>query len=54
MDKPDIIDDAVERLEWDERKEDQTPYSRWRQFTRRTALTGGAAGIAAMALEACG
>ena len=25
-----------------------------RQFTRRTALTGGAAGIAAMALEACG
>ena len=54
MDNPDIIDDAVERLEWDERKEDQTPYSRWRQFTRRTALTGGAAGIAAMALEACG
>ena len=54
MDKPDIIDDAVERLEWDERKEDQTPYSRWRQLTRRTALTGGAAGIAAMALEACG
>jgi simple sugar transport system substrate-binding protein len=54
MDKPEIIEDAVERLEWDERKEEQTPYSRWRQFTRRTALTGGAAGIAAMALEACG
>jgi simple sugar transport system substrate-binding protein len=46
--------DAVERLEWDERKEDDTPYKRLRQFTRRTALTGGAAGVAALALEACG
>jgi simple sugar transport system substrate-binding protein len=46
--------DAVERLEWDERKEDETPFKRWRQVTRRTALTGGAAGIAAMVLEACG
>ena len=54
MGKRDIIDDAVERLEWDERKAEQTPYSRWRQLTRRTALTGGAAGIAAMVLEACG
>jgi simple sugar transport system substrate-binding protein len=41
-------------LEWDERKEADTPRTRMRQFTRRTALTGGAAGIAAMALEACG
>jgi simple sugar transport system substrate-binding protein len=46
--------DAVERLEWDERKEEDTPHKRWRQITRRTALTGGAAGIAAMVLEACG
>jgi simple sugar transport system substrate-binding protein len=53
-DMPDILGDAVERLEWDERKEDQTPYKKWRQVTRRTALTGGAAGIAAFALEACG
>ena len=50
----DVMGDAVERLEWDERKEDETPYKRWRQFTRRTALTGGAAGLAALALEACG
>jgi simple sugar transport system substrate-binding protein len=50
----DIVHDAVERLEWDERKEDESPYKRWRQLTRRTALTGGAAGIAALALEACG
>jgi simple sugar transport system substrate-binding protein len=46
--------DAVERLEWDERKEDENPFKRWRQMTRRTALTGGAGGIAAMILEACG
>jgi simple sugar transport system substrate-binding protein len=50
----DLLGDAVERLEWDERKEEDTPPMRWRQFTRRTALTGGAAGIAAMVLEACG
>jgi simple sugar transport system substrate-binding protein len=50
----DIVHDAVERLEWDERKEEETPYKRWRQVTRRTALTGGAAGLAALALEACG
>jgi simple sugar transport system substrate-binding protein len=45
--------DAVERLEWDERKED-TPGLKMRQLTRRTALTGGAAGVAAMALGALG
>ena len=50
----DILDDAVERLEWDERKEDDTPLKKWRQVTRRTALSGGAAGIAALAIEACG
>jgi simple sugar transport system substrate-binding protein len=50
----DPVHDAVERLEWDERREDETPYSRWRAFTRRTALTGGAAGMAALLLQACG
>ena len=54
MSADDTMGDAVERLEWDERKEEETPYKRWRQLTRRTALTGGAAGIAAMILEACG
>jgi simple sugar transport system substrate-binding protein len=54
MSELDILDDAVERLEWDERKEEDTPVKRWRQLTRRTALSGGAAGIAAMILEACG
>ncbi len=54
MSDNDYFGDAIERLEWDERKEDDTPHKRWRQLTRRTALTGGAAGIAAMILEACG
>jgi simple sugar transport system substrate-binding protein len=54
MSDQDLLGDAVERLEWDERKEDESPFSRWRQTTRRTALTGGAAGIAAMILDACG
>src|SRR6201995_2397321 len=54
MSAEDVMGDAVERLEWDERKEEENPLKRWRQVTRRTALTGGAAGIAAMVLEACG
>jgi simple sugar transport system substrate-binding protein len=54
MSKEDVVYDAVERLEWDERKQEDTPHKRLRQFTRRTALTGGAAGIAAVMIEACG
>jgi simple sugar transport system substrate-binding protein len=50
----DLVHDAVERLEWDERKEGEHPRRRLRQLTRRTALTGGAAGLAALVLEACG
>jgi simple sugar transport system substrate-binding protein len=50
----DVVHDAVERLEWDERKDDDTPSNRWRQITRRSALTGGAAAVAATVLEACG
>jgi simple sugar transport system substrate-binding protein len=50
----DIVGDAIERLEWGERKQEETPHKNWRQLTRRTALTGAAVGIAAAALEACG
>jgi simple sugar transport system substrate-binding protein len=53
-DIPDVLGDAVERLEWDERKVEETPVKKWHQITRRTALSGGAAGIAAAILEACG
>ncbi len=49
-----VVGDAVERLEWDERTEEDTPSKVWRQLTRRSALTGGAAAIAATVLEACG
>ena len=54
MSHEDVVGDAIERLEFDERKVDDTPHKRLRQLTRRTALTGGAAAIAAIALEACG
>ncbi|HEY1520514.1 MAG TPA: substrate-binding domain-containing protein [Solirubrobacteraceae bacterium] len=54
MSQEDILGDVVERLEWDERKMPDSPHKRWRQLTRRTALTGGAAAIAATVLEACG
>jgi simple sugar transport system substrate-binding protein len=54
MSEHDILGDAMERLEWDEGKLEDTPARKWHQVTRRTALTGGAAGIAALALEACG
>jgi simple sugar transport system substrate-binding protein len=54
MSKEDVVYDAVERLEWDERKDEDTPHKRLRQVTRRTALTGGVAGIAAVMIEACG
>jgi simple sugar transport system substrate-binding protein len=50
----DVVHDALERLEWDERKEEETPFKKLRSVTRRTALTGGAAGIGALILQACG
>jgi len=50
----DVMGDAVERLEFDERAEDETRGKKLRQVTRRAALTGGAAGVAALALQACG
>jgi simple sugar transport system substrate-binding protein len=54
MSERDTVDDAIERLEWSDAREEETPHSRLRALTRRTALTGGAAGIAALALQACG
>ena len=54
MSPEDVTGDAVERLEWDERKLPDSPQKRLKQITRRTALTGGAAAIAATVLEACG
>jgi simple sugar transport system substrate-binding protein len=50
----DPVHEALERLEWQDAKEDATPHSRLAAFTRRTALTGSAAGLVATALVACG
>ncbi len=55
MSELDPVNEALERLEWHDSKEgEETPYSRFRAVTRRTALTGGAAGIASALLAACG
>jgi simple sugar transport system substrate-binding protein len=48
------VHEAIERLEWMDGKEEQTPHSKLKAFSRRTALTGGAAGLAATVLAACG
>ena len=53
MSPEDLLGDSVERLEFGERREPDSPAKRMRQITRRTALTGGAAGVAALALQAC-
>jgi simple sugar transport system substrate-binding protein len=50
----DAAHDVIERLEWTDGKQEDTPHKRWRDLTRRTALTGGAAGMAAFILQACG
>jgi simple sugar transport system substrate-binding protein len=51
----DPVHEAIERLEWDDAREgDPTPHSKLRAFSRRAALTGGAAGLAAAVLQACG
>jgi simple sugar transport system substrate-binding protein len=49
-----FANEAIERLEWAERKEEETPASRWRTMTRRTALTGAGAGLATAIISACG
>ena len=56
----DLVHDVVERLEWDENKDEhkyahgESKETKWHQVTRRAALTGGAAGVVGMMLQACG
>jgi simple sugar transport system substrate-binding protein len=50
----DFVNEALERLEWADSKQEQTPETKKRAVTRRTALTGGAAGIATAIIAACG
>jgi simple sugar transport system substrate-binding protein len=50
----DPVHEALERLEWEEQREEETPQSKLRAFSRRTAMTGAGAGLAATLLAACG
>jgi simple sugar transport system substrate-binding protein len=50
----DFAEEALERLEWADAKEEDTPQSRMRAITRRTALTGAGAGLATAIIAACG
>ena len=54
MSELDPVNDALERLEWQDAREEETPQSRLAAFSRRTALTGGAAGLVSTAIAACG
>jgi simple sugar transport system substrate-binding protein len=54
MSELDPVNDALERLEWQDAREDETPRSRLSAFSRRAALTGGAAGLVSTMIAACG
>jgi simple sugar transport system substrate-binding protein len=56
MSELDPVHEAIEALEWSDRREgvDDSPHGRLRAITRRGVLTGGAAGLVATALAACG
>jgi simple sugar transport system substrate-binding protein len=51
MSENDVIGDVVERLEWKDSKQPQTPQSKARAVTRRSALAGGAGAIAGMMMS---
>ena len=50
----DPVHEAIERLEWQDSKQEETPHTRFAAFTRRAALTGGAAGLVSTMIAACG
>src|SRR4051812_28569625 len=54
MSELDPVNDALERLEWQDAREEETPQSRLAGITRRAALTGGAAAMVSTAIAACG
>jgi simple sugar transport system substrate-binding protein len=54
MSQLDPVHEAIERLEWQDSKQDETPHTRLAAITRRAALTGGAAGLVATMIAACG
>ena len=54
MSELDPVNDALERLEWQDAREEETPHSRFAAMTRRAALTGSAAAVVSTAIAACG
>jgi simple sugar transport system substrate-binding protein len=54
MSELDPVHEALERLEWQDAREDETPRSRMAAISRRAALTGGAAALVSTAIAACG
>jgi len=50
----DPVHEALERLEWEDSREGAPERHPLAAFSRRAALTGGAAGMAAFLLDACG
>jgi len=51
MSEFDLANEAVERLEWRDSKQAETPHSKARAVTRRAALGGGAGALAAFMLS---
>jgi len=49
-----FANEALERLEWADGKQEEGPHTRMRAVTRRTALTGAGAGLATAIIAACG
>src|SRR3954454_9694657 len=54
MSELDPVNDALERLEWQEAREDAPERHPLAALTRRAALTGGAAALVSTAIAACG
>src|SRR4051794_38785816 len=54
MSELDPVNDALERLEWQDAREEEGPHSTFRAMSRRAALTGGAAALVSTAIAACG
>src|SRR5215207_330707 len=54
MSELDPVNDALERLEWQEAREDAPERHPLAAMTRRAALTGGAAAMVSTAIAACG
>jgi simple sugar transport system substrate-binding protein len=51
MSENDVVGDVIERLEWKDSKQPETPQSKARAVSRRTALAGGAGALAGIMMS---